>query len=73
MFVSGYARFVSMRLAEGRRPEGRDGAWRRSRPLPLRSKCGTKQPVDLQAYAMPRPFSGGTPLGKAAAVRGLRR
>ena len=25
MFVSGYARFVSLRLAEGRRPKGRGG------------------------------------------------
>jgi len=33
----------------------------------------TKQPNDLQANAAPRPFSGGTPLGKPAAFRGTRR
>ena len=42
-------------------------------PLWQQQNRRTKLSYDLQANAMSRPFSGGTPLGKPAAVCGTRR
>ena len=61
------ARFVSLRLAEGRRPKGRGSAWRRSLP------CSNNRIVERSIQTTFRPprcralSSGGTPLGKPAA------
>ena len=70
MFVSAEGRFVSMRIAEGRRPKGSGDAWRRSLPrssnqIVERSIQTTFKPTRCRALS-----GGGTPLGKAAAVRG---
>ena len=59
-----------MRLAEGRRPKGRGGAWRRSLPsssnrIVERSSHTTFRPTRCRALS-----GGGTPSGKPAAVRG---
>jgi len=60
------ARFVSLRLAEGRRPKGRGSAWRRSLPysnnqIVEQSNLTTFRPTRCRALS-----SGGTPLGKPA-------
>ena len=70
MFVSAEGRFVSMRLADGRRPKGSGDAWRRScfyraSQIVERSIQATFRPRRRRALS-----GGGTPLGKAAAVRG---
>ena len=68
MFVSSEGRFVSLRLAEGRRPKGRGSAWRRSVP------CSNNQIVERSIHTTFRPTrcrdlsSGGTPRGKPASV-----
>ena len=70
MFVSGEC---PVRVAAACRGPKAERARRRvAKVVALRQQPNrrTKQPDDLQANAMPRPFSGGTPLGKAAAVRG---
>jgi hypothetical protein len=68
--VGPQGRFVSLRLAGGRRPKGRGGAWRRSQPI------SESRIMNEVAFATFRPTrrralsGGGTPPGKPAAFSG---
>ena len=73
MFVSGECPVRVDAACRGPKAERARRRVAKVAPLWQQPNRRAKQPDDLQANAMPRPFSGGTSLGKPASVSWSRR